>query len=530
LVSTQKDPEFNLITTTSAPTTTTTVPLVDNCNATVSGTVLDRAPWLATTNANSSSSDTPQNAIDLGSNALNTRFSDDTTQNNGGYWLLINMGSAQTFDELEMYSPNSPNDYAQNYTVAVSADGTTFTTVATCSGTSDYEVVSFPEQTDQYVRVLLNATSSDTQYWWSVDDLNLYDTNVVPTIPNGIYTLTNLHSSLMLDVSGSSKASGAGIIQQNPDSASDQEWQLTSVGPQTYTLTNVNSGLCLDTGSSTSEGAQLVQATCTGNTDQQWQISLSTLFSGAYTLANVNSSTVNSTPYLMDDNGASMSPGIVIQWPSNNGQNQAWVLHAVNSSPTTTAATTTTSAGATTTTVGATTTTIAATTTTTGATTTTTVPVSSTYTITNDYSNLLLAVVGSTSGNCYPSGSNSPGALVVQCHADSLTDQEWTLTSVGSGIYTLTNKASGLCLDVPNASKNELTQLDVANCVTGALYQEWQLSSDTSWAGADTLSNLNSSMLMDDCAVSSSEDNPIIQWPANAGKNQAWVLQEILGS
>jgi len=100
-----------------------------------------------------------------------TRFSTDEPQAPGLYFE-VNMGSPQTFNELEMEVPNSVTDYARDYVVEVSNDGATWHHVATCSGTSTTEVVSFPAQTAQYVRVVL--ASPNTSYWWSIDEFYLY--------------------------------------------------------------------------------------------------------------------------------------------------------------------------------------------------------------------------------------------------------------------------------------------------------------------------------------------------------------------
>jgi F5/8 type C domain-containing protein len=81
------------------------------------------------------------------------------------------MGSAQTFSELDLEVPNSAGDYARGFQVAVSADGTDWTTVATCAGIGSSEVVSFAAQTDRYVEVTL--TQSVSPNWWSVDELYL---------------------------------------------------------------------------------------------------------------------------------------------------------------------------------------------------------------------------------------------------------------------------------------------------------------------------------------------------------------------
>ena len=75
------------------------------------------------------------------------------------------MGSARTFNEIEMASPGSPTDYAAGYQVQVSSNGSTWTTVATCGGVATPDIATFPSQTAQYVRVAL--TAADTSYWWS---------------------------------------------------------------------------------------------------------------------------------------------------------------------------------------------------------------------------------------------------------------------------------------------------------------------------------------------------------------------------
>jgi beta-glucosidase len=135
-----------------------------NCSASLTGTQLARTGWAASTDT---SGDPAANAVD---GSLTTRFSSGTAQA-PGQDLIINLGSAQTFSELDMEVPNSAGDYASGYQVQVSADGTNWTSVATCTGTSSSEVVSFPAQTDQYVKVAL--TQSESPQWWSVDELYL---------------------------------------------------------------------------------------------------------------------------------------------------------------------------------------------------------------------------------------------------------------------------------------------------------------------------------------------------------------------
>jgi beta-glucosidase len=138
------------------------------CGASGTGeSELSESGFTASTSAPSSSTDAPQNAI---TNAVNgtsvSRFSSDEDQA-AGLTYEVNMGSARTFNEIEMASPGSPTDYATGYQVQVSSNGSTWTTVATCGGVATPDIATFPSQTAQYVRVAL--TAADTSYWWSFD-------------------------------------------------------------------------------------------------------------------------------------------------------------------------------------------------------------------------------------------------------------------------------------------------------------------------------------------------------------------------
>lgn len=142
--------------------------LVISPSAAAAETALNRTVWVATANTNSASADAPANAID---SSTSTRFSSDADAA-PGMWLQLDMGTAQTFDQLTMDSGGYTGDYARAYTVAVSNDGTTFTTVTSQTGASSPETAAFTAQTARYVRITLTAGSPAN--WWSIVDLNLY--------------------------------------------------------------------------------------------------------------------------------------------------------------------------------------------------------------------------------------------------------------------------------------------------------------------------------------------------------------------
>ena len=119
-----------------------TVPGSD-CSASSRGLALSRAGWSASSNAHPSSTDAPANALDGNSS---TRFSTDVPQA-PGLFFEVDLGSKQSFDELAMESPSSPNDYARGYYIEVSDDASSWTIVANCTGTSSPEVVRLAAQT-----------------------------------------------------------------------------------------------------------------------------------------------------------------------------------------------------------------------------------------------------------------------------------------------------------------------------------------------------------------------------------------------
>jgi hypothetical protein len=176
-------------TTTTAPTTTTTAVPGSNCSAPVRGTALDRTGWSASTNAPSSSADVPANALD---GNFSTRFSTNEHQA-PGLALRVDLGALRVFDEVAMRAPNSPADYARGYQVTVSANNSTWAVVAACTGTANPEVVGFPAQKAQWVRVVLTAAT--TTNWWSIDELDLYGTAAATTTTTTRATTTTTRAT-----------------------------------------------------------------------------------------------------------------------------------------------------------------------------------------------------------------------------------------------------------------------------------------------------------------------------------------------
>ncbi|GAB2828683.1 hypothetical protein GCM10027073_66780 [Streptomyces chlorus] len=93
-----------------------------------------------------------------------------------------------------------------------------------------------------------------------------------PSAVAATYTLTNRNSGKCLDVSGSSTADGANVQQYACNGRANQRWRLEDLGDDTHRLVNVTSGKALDTENcSTADGADLRQWSWLNNTCQRFR-------------------------------------------------------------------------------------------------------------------------------------------------------------------------------------------------------------------------------------------------------------------
>ena len=128
--------------------------------------LLPRAIWTATASV-SNSGEPPSNTLDGDSK---TRWSTGQPQSNG-QWFQVDLGSAQTFYQIEMDSGISAGDYTNGYLVYVSNDGMNWgVPVALGSGSSQTVSVIFGQQTARYIKVVQTGSSSQ---WWSLHEFNV---------------------------------------------------------------------------------------------------------------------------------------------------------------------------------------------------------------------------------------------------------------------------------------------------------------------------------------------------------------------
>ncbi|MFE8990696.1 discoidin domain-containing protein [Streptomyces collinus] len=142
-----------------------TLPTGASLTAPTGETALSRDGWQATASA-SSSDDPPSKAID---GDASTRWSSGHGMQPGD-WFQLDLGSTETFDQLVLDSTASSGDFARQYEVYTSDDGTNWgEPVATGPGSTVTRIL-LPKSTARYIRVVNKAGSGS---WWSIHDVSV---------------------------------------------------------------------------------------------------------------------------------------------------------------------------------------------------------------------------------------------------------------------------------------------------------------------------------------------------------------------
>ncbi|SEG91402.1 Ricin-type beta-trefoil lectin domain-containing protein [Thermomonospora echinospora] len=235
--------------------------------------------------------------------------------------------------------------------------------------------------------------------------------------------LVNVNSGHCLDVTGGGTASGVNVRQLNCNAGAAQNWQFTDVGDGYYTLTNSNSGKCLDIdgtdGSGTADGRNAWQYDCNGSEGQQWKPEKK---DGGYWLKSRRSNKC-----LVVDGSSTTSGSNVSQWSCQDGvRGQVWNITEEKR---------------------------------------------------HELNNITYRLHGFGSGKCLEvaGASSDPGANVRQGNCSGATSQDWTFRHQGDSYYSLTNVNSGECLEVAGASPNAGANVVQGNCLPGEPRQSWKV-------------------------------------------------------
>ncbi|WP_031480903.1 alpha-L-fucosidase [Streptomyces bicolor] len=142
--------------------------------------------------------------------------------------------------------------------------------------------------------------------------------------PSAHFRITNVTSGLALD-SGGDVSSGSDLKQWTWDGSPNLQWQAVDLGNGHYKLVNRANGMVADGRGATSAGATAGQAEWNGSTDQQWLITHRG--DGRYSLAN------RTTGLVLDGGGTVSSGSVTKQWTWGTSTNLLWTFTEVQASP-----------------------------------------------------------------------------------------------------------------------------------------------------------------------------------------------------
>ncbi|MEN3541304.1 RICIN domain-containing protein, partial [Microbispora sp. ZYX-F-249] len=135
--------------------------------------------------------------------------------------------------------------------------------------------------------------------------------------PTGYMRITNVTTGLVLD-SGGNVASGSNLKQWNWDGSTNLQWQLVDLGGGWYRIVNRTNGMVVDSWGNTANGANARQSAWNGGNNQQWR--LNNVGNGRYQIVNRGTGTA------LDGMGNSSAGSTVGMWTPNNSTNNQWTI------------------------------------------------------------------------------------------------------------------------------------------------------------------------------------------------------------
>ena len=139
-------------------------------------------------------------------------------------------------------------------------------------------------------------------------------------VPTGWARITNVSTGLALD-SGGSVASGSQLKQWSWDGSANLQWQLVDAGGGWYRIVNRTNGMVADSWGNTANGATAMQAPWNGGNNQQWR--LDSMGNGRYQIVNRGTGTA------LDSGGDATAGARVKLWAPGSSTNLQWTIAAV---------------------------------------------------------------------------------------------------------------------------------------------------------------------------------------------------------
>ncbi|HXU00884.1 MAG TPA: discoidin domain-containing protein, partial [Polyangia bacterium] len=168
-----------------------------------------------------------------------TRWTTTSIQANGNFFQ-VDMGAQRTFTEIRLDTTATATDFPRSFNVNVSNDASTWTTVATATGSAAVVTVAFASQTARYIQVKLANLPAGQTNAWSIYELNVYDASLSRT------GWTATASSTATGTTTGGAFDGSTTTRWSSVSGTSHQFQVDMQAPQTFNQ------VTLDAGSSTS--------------------------------------------------------------------------------------------------------------------------------------------------------------------------------------------------------------------------------------------------------------------------------------
>lgn len=226
-----------------------------------------------------------------------------------------NDNQVETRRNFEIRASNDP-EFA-NYTVLAKRDDKTIADAGT------YTAAVKDRGQYRYLRVV----KTDGSYFFIAEFSaqaagGVVSSPAVPTFDQSTaWTLTNVNSGLLAEISGRSTDDGGALNQYTANGQTNQQWYLRPATGNLFSIVNVNSGKGLDSFASFRKGDGVYQWTLNGKSNQLWAIEP---VADAYVIRNAQSGQV------LDVGGNSTQAGARIgQWMNVTQKNQQWKIAPV---------------------------------------------------------------------------------------------------------------------------------------------------------------------------------------------------------
>jgi len=171
--------------------------------------------------------------------------------------------------------------------------------------------------------VLYTCTSTSAEQWAFVP------VSATAAPANGVYTIHNLASGLVLDGGGSGTTKGTWVVQDANTGGTNQQWDVTSLGNGSYEVIDLADGLSLDDyADATANGTEIDAYTINSSSGQGWYFTPTS--GGYYTIASQD--IVNAGGgFCIEPSGGSTSSGAeIVIYTCTNTSAEQWEFVPVN--------------------------------------------------------------------------------------------------------------------------------------------------------------------------------------------------------